>query len=132
MKRYFSADKIPIFLNFFVTLFLLLLVKDMSSIDSFAKLAVAILEFIIILELVRMLIDFLFSDDNRIQLRLMIDSTIVFFIRDIMLIVNDKFDILKILSILCVIAVLFIFRVLSMKYSPSYMEKKYQKKLDEV
>lgn len=128
MKRYFSADKIPIFLNFFVTLFLLLLVKDMSSIDSFAKLAVAILEFIIILELVRMLIDFLFSDDNRIQLRLMIDSTIVFFIRDIMLIVNDKFDILKILSILCVIAVLFIFRVLSMKYSPSYMEKKYQKK----
>lgn len=132
MKRYFSADKIPIFLNFFVTLFLLLLVKDMSSIDSFAKLAVAILEFIIILELVRMLIDFLFSNDNRIQLRLMIDSTIVFFIRDIMLIVNDKFDILKILSILCVIAVLFIFRVLSMKYSPSYMEKKYQKKLDEV
>lgn len=132
MKRYFSADKIPIFLNFFVTLFLLLLVKDMSSIDSFAKLAVAILEFIIILELVRMLIDFLFSEDNRIQLRLMIDSTIVFFIRDIMLIVNDKFDILKILSILCVIAVLFIFRVLSMKYSPSYMEKKYQKKLDEV
>lgn len=132
MKRYFSADKIPIFLNFFVTLFLLLLVKDMSSIDSFAKLAVAILEFIIILELVRMLIDFLFSDDNRIQLRLMIDSTIVFFIRDIMLIVNDKFDILKILSILCVIAVLFIFRVLSMKYSPSYMEKKYQKKLDEI
>jgi uncharacterized membrane protein (DUF373 family) len=53
---------------------------------------------------------------------IMIDSTIVFFIRDIMLIVNDKFDLIKIVSILGIIGVLFIFRIVTMKYSPSKME----------
>lgn len=115
-------------IKFVITLVLFSLVKDFSSIDSFSKLAVALLELIIILELVRMLIEFLFSDENRIRLRLMIDSTIVFFIRDIMLIVNDTFDSKKILTILGVIAILFIFRIIAMKYSPSLFEKEYQKK----
>ena len=113
----------PIFIKFFITLFLFIVVKDMTSINSFSKLVVAMLEFIIILELVRMLVEFLFSDENRIKLRLMLDSTIVFFIRDIMLIVNDKFDAIKIASILGVITVLFLLRILSMKYSPANMEK---------
>jgi len=123
MNHYFTVEKIPVYIKFFITLVLLLSVKDLGSINSFSKLAVVLLEFIIILELVRMLIEFLFSDENRIRLRFMIDSTIVFFIRDIMLIVNDKFDIEKIASLLGVIGVLFIFRILSMKYSPSVMEK---------
>lgn len=122
MKEYLVMEKLPIYLKFFIALVLLLLVKDLSTINSFSKLAVVLLEFIIILELVRMLIEFLFSDENRIKLRFMIDSTIVFFIRDIMLIVNDKFDITKIVSLLGVIGILFIFRVLFMKYSPSNME----------
>jgi uncharacterized membrane protein (DUF373 family) len=92
-------------------------------IDSFSHLVVALLEFIIILELVRMLIEFLFGDENRLKMRLMLDSTIIFFIRDIMLIANDKFDMIKITSILGIIAILFILRVLSMKYSPAKMEK---------
>ena len=124
MKQYFIAEKAPIFIKFFITLVLFVLVKDLSLINSFAKLVVALLEFIIILELVRMLVEFLFSDENRIKLRLMLDSTIVFFIRDIMLIVNDKFDIAKIVSILGVITVLFLLRILAMKYSPSEMEKR--------
>ncbi|MDX1295050.1 MAG: phosphate-starvation-inducible PsiE family protein [Sulfurimonadaceae bacterium] len=131
MRHHFTLEKAPIFIKFFITLALFVAVKDLGSIDSFAKLAVALLEFIIILELVRMVIEFLFSDDNRIKLRLMIDSTIVFFIRDIMLIVNDKFDVTKIVSILGIIGVLFIFRIMAMKYSPSYMEEEYRNKLDE-
>lgn len=123
MKRYFKVEKLPEYTKFLITLVLLVLVKDFSTINSFSKLAVVLLEFIIILELVRMIVGFLFSDENRINLRFMIDSTIVFFIRDIMLIVNDKFDILKIISLLGVIGILFIFRILSMKYSPSRMEK---------
>jgi len=115
-------EKAHIFIKFFITLFLFISVKDINSIISFSTLAVALLEFIIILELIRMLVEFLFSDDNRIKLRFMIDSTIIFFIRDIMLIVNDKFDMMKISSILVIIAVLFIFRILSMKYSPFNME----------
>ena len=124
MNNYFTVEKLPVYIKFFITLVLMLSVKDLGSIDSFSKLAVALLEFIIILELVRMLIEFLLSDENRVRLRLMIDSTIVFFIRDIMLIANDKFDIVKIVSLLCVIGILFIFRILSMKYSPSRMENK--------
>ena len=128
MKHYFSIEKAPIIIDFFVTLALFITVKDMGSINSFSQLAVALLEFIIILELVRMLIGFVLSDDNRIKLRLMIDSTIVFFIRDIMLIVNDKFDPAKIASILGIIAVLFIFRIVAMRYSPSSLENDYRKK----
>jgi uncharacterized membrane protein (DUF373 family) len=122
MIQYLNKEKIPIYIKFLITLILFLCVKDFSKVDSFSTLAVALLEFIIILELVRMLIEFLFSDDNRIKLRFMIDSTIVFFIRDIMLIVNDKFDFMKIASILGIISVLFIFRGLTMKYSPSNLE----------
>ncbi len=123
MKQYFTVKKAPIFIKFFITLGFFISVKNFDMINSFATLAVALLEFIIILELVRMLVEFLFSDENRIRLRLMLDSTIVFFIRDIMLIVNDKFDMLKILSILGIISILFVLRILSMKYSPEKMEK---------
>lgn len=115
-------------IKFVITLILFFSVKDISSIDSFSKLAVALLEFIIILELIRMLIEFMFSDENRIRLRLMIDSTIVFFIRDIMLIVSDTFDSKKVFTIMGVIGILFIFRIITMKFSPSLFEKEYQKK----
>jgi uncharacterized membrane protein (DUF373 family) len=123
MKRYFTVEKAPIFIKFFITLALFMAVKDLGSVDSFSHLVVALLEFIIILELVRMLIEFLFGDENRLKMRLMLDSTIIFFIRDIMLIANDKFDMIKITSIMGIIAILFILRVLSMKYSPAKMEK---------
>ncbi|MBU0719930.1 phosphate-starvation-inducible PsiE family protein [bacterium] len=132
MKNYFTLEKAPIFFQFFVTLVLFLMVKDLDTIDKFSSLAVALLEFIIILELVRMLIEFLFSDDNRIKLRLMIDSTIIFFIRDIMLIVNEKFDVAKIASMLGIIAVLFLFRYISMRFSPSKMEPGYKNKTDSL
>lgn len=127
MKRYFSVEKALVFFKFFVTLILLLSVTDLSKVNSFAALAIKLLEFIIILELVRMIFEFVFGDDNRIKLRLMIDSTIVFFIRDIMLIVNDKFDVYKIGSILAIISILFLFRIISMKFSPSRLEAQYNK-----
>ena len=131
VKRYFKVEKAPVFIKFFITFILLISVKDLNTINSFSSLAVTLLEFIIILELVRMIIEFLFSDDNRIKLRLMIDSTIVFFIRDIMLIVNDKFDGIKIASILGIIGILFVFRIVSMKFSPSQLEAKYNGTLDD-
>lgn len=130
MNRYFTLEKAPIFIQFIITLGLFISVEDFSSISSFSTLAVALLEFIIILELVRMLIEFLFGNENRLKLRLMIDSTIIFFIRDIMLIVNDKFDLIKIVSILGIIAILFVFRIVTMKYSPLYIEHEYKKSFD--
>ena len=130
MNRYFTLEKAPIFIQFIITLGLFISVEDFSSISSFSTLAVALLEFIIILELVRMLMEFLFGNENRLKLRLMIDSTIIFFIRDIMLIVNDKFDLIKIVSILGIIAILFVFRIVTMKYSPLYLEHEYKKSFD--
>lgn len=127
MNKYFAEKNLPPFIKFIITIALFIYVKDFNTINSFSKLAVAILEFIIILELVRMLIEFLLSDENRIRMRLMIDSTIVFFIRDLMLIVNDTFDSKKIFTILGVIGILFLFRVLTIKYSPSKLEKEYNK-----
>lgn len=132
MKKYFMLEKAPIYIKFFITLFLFITVKDMGSINSFSKLVVALLEFIIILELVRMLIEFLFSDENRLKLRLMLDSTIVFFIRDIMLITTDKFDLAKIASILGIIAILFVLRILAMKYSPAKLENCTDDKTKEI
>lgn len=119
MRKYFTTRKLLAFLKFFVAFVLFMLVKNFKEIASFSDLSVALLEFIIILELVRMLIEFLFSDDNTIKLRFMIDSTIVFFIRDIMLIANSQFDFQKIASVLAIIAVLFFFRGLTVKFSPS-------------
>lgn len=130
MNRYFTLEKAPIFIQFIITLVLFISVKDFSSISSFSTLAVALLEFIIILELVRMLMEFLFGNENRLKLRLMIDSTIIFFIRDIILIVNDKFDLIKIVSILGIVAILFVFRIVTMKFSPLYIEHEYKKNFD--
>lgn len=127
MKKLFDIKNVIFIINFLMTFVLYFSVKDLSKIDSFSQLAVALLEFIIILELVRMLLEFMFSDENRIRMRIMIDSTIVFFIRDIMLIVNDKFNTEKIFTILGIIAVLILFRIIVMKYSPSKFELFYTK-----
>lgn len=127
MKKYYDMKNIIFMAKFLIAFFLYFLVKDFSKIDTFSQLAVALLEFIIVLELVRMLLEFIFSDENRIRMRIMIDSTIVFFIRDIMLIVNDKFDTEKIFTILGIIAILILFRIIVMKYSPSKLELFYNK-----
>lgn len=124
MNQYLDSKNVQPVVKFLITVVLFVTVKDFKEVDSFSGLAVAILEFIIILELVRMVVEFLFSDENRIRLRFMIDSTIVFFIRDIMLIVNDTFDSKKIFTILGVIAILFAFRIIALKYSPSTLEKR--------
>lgn len=130
MTSYIKTKNILPIIKFLITLVIYTQVKDFSKVDSFSELAVALLEFIIILELVRMLIEFMFSDENRIRIRLMIDSTIVFFIRDLMLIVNDSFDSKKIFTILAVIAILIFFRIVAIKFSPSQLESAYNKEND--
>ncbi len=119
MNRYLKSKNVLPIIKFLITFIIFIQVKDLSQIDNFSKLVVALLEFIIVLELIRMLIEFMFSDENRIRIRLMIDSTIVFFIRDLMLIVNDSFDSRKMYIILSIIGILIIFRFITTKFSPS-------------
>ncbi len=123
MSKYFDKKYILASIKIFITLLLFIQVKDFSQITTFSKLVVTLLEFIIVLELIRMLIDFMFTDEHRIRIRFMIDSTIVFFIRDLMLIVNDSFNPNKIFTILAVIAILIGFRIALIKYSPSKLEQ---------
>lgn len=119
MDKYLKSKNVLPIIKFLITFIIFIQVKDFSQIDNFSKLVVALLEFIIVLELIRMLIEFMFSDENRIRIRLMIDSTIVFFIRDLMLIVNDSFDSKKMYIILSIIGILIIFRFITTKFSPS-------------
>ncbi len=123
MNNYFSIKKIQVFVKLFIALALFIYIEDLSKINSFTTLTVAILELIIILELVGMLVEFVLSDNNQIKLRFMIDSTIIFFIRDIMLVANHNFQVQKIASMLGIVLALFIFRIISMKYSPKDIEK---------
>ncbi len=119
MDRYLNSKNILPIIKFLITFIIFMQVKDFGQISNFSTLVVALLEFIIVLELVRMLIEFMFSDENRIRIRLMIDSTIAFFIRDLMLIVNDSFDSKKMYMILSVIGILIVFRTITIKFSPS-------------
>lgn len=114
-----QLPRVQVMVKVVITLFLFITVKDIGAIDSVNQLVIALLEFIIVLEIVRMIFEFVLDDEHRIKLRLMIDSTIVFFIRDVMLIANDKFDETKIFSLMLVIAILFLFRFVAMRYTPS-------------
>ena len=114
---------ISVIIKFVITLILFVSFKNFDNIHNINSLIVSLLEFIIILELVRMIIEFIIGEDNRIKLRYMIDSTIIFFIRDIMLIANESLNIQKISFILGIILTLFLFRILSMKYSPKNLEE---------
>ena len=80
-----GLPRTQVLVKVFFTLIIFLLVKDFGEIDSVNQLIIALLEFIIVLEIVRMIFEFIMDDEHRIKLRLMIDSTIVFFVRDIML-----------------------------------------------
>lgn len=125
-NRFIAKMGLPrgqVLIKVFFTLLIFVLVKDFHEISNINQLIIALLEFIIVLEIVRMIFEFIMDDEHRIKLRLMIDSTIIFFVRDIMLIVNEKFDEKKIFFILGIIAILFVFRVAALHYTPSRYEK---------
>lgn len=122
MQEYLRSVDFPIIIKVTIALVIFSSVKNFDAIININGLIVALLEFIIVLELVRMVIEFIFSDENKIKLRYMLDSTIIFFIRDIMLIANESLDMKKISFILLIILILFVFRILAMKYSPSNLE----------
>ncbi len=119
MRKYLEKNYLLTFFQVLLTLAIFVKVKNFAELVGFSGVVVALLELIIVLELIRMLIDFVFTDEHRIKIRFMVDSTIVFFVRDLMLIVNDSFDVTKIYVVLSVIFSLVLIRILTIKYSPS-------------
>ncbi len=76
------------------------------------------LEFIVIMEVVKMISDFIKKE--KLRLRYVIDIFIIFLIRDVIILsTNEEKNYFDIGFLLAVIFVFFIFRILAITYSPS-------------
>lgn len=79
------------------------------------------LEFIVIMEVVKMISDFIKKETLR--LRYVIDIFIIFLIRDVIILTTNKSrDYFDISFLLFVIFVFFIFRILAIKFSPGIIK----------
>lgn len=90
---------------------------------EFYKVIILMLEFIVIMEVIKMISDFIKKE--KLRLRFVIDIFIIFLIRDVIIQASypvKKYD--DILFLLFVIFILFIFRILAIVYSPGAQKKK--------
>lgn len=85
---------------------------------DFYKAIILMLEFIVIIEVVKMVSDFILK--RNLHLRFVIDVFIIFLIRDVIILSTHKEkEYEDILFLLFIIFVFFIFRVFTVKYSPT-------------
>ncbi|MDD5405802.1 MAG: phosphate-starvation-inducible PsiE family protein [Sulfurovaceae bacterium] len=83
------------------------------------------LEFVVMIEVVRMVADFI--EMKRVKLRFVIDIFIIFLTRDVIIqVTQPTIDQERILFLLLVIFIFFIFRLLSLFFSPSIISKSSQ------
>ena len=93
---------------------------------DFYRAIILMLEFIVIMEVVKMISDFIKKETLR--LRYVIDIFIIFLIREVIILsANKNRDYFDIVFLLFVIFVFFVFRILSIKFSPIN-----DKKVDEI
>ena len=84
----------------------------------FYKAIIVLLEFIVVLEVVKMISDFI--EKRKLRLRFIIDVFIIFLIRDIIIKITElSYKEHEIFFLLFVIFMFFIFRILALVYSPS-------------
>ena len=115
IKSYFSS-------NYEVLAAIIIFIIVIAAQLEFQKTIVLMLEFIVIMEVVKMISDFIKKETLR--LRFVIDIFIIFLIRDVIINASQiNKDYFTILFLLFVIFIFFIFRILSIKYSPSIMKK---------
>ena len=110
IKDYFSS-------NFEVLgatiIFIIIVVTHLE----FYRAIILMLEFIVVMEVVKMISDFIKKETLR--LRYIIDIFIIFLIRDVIILSTNKDrDYIDISFLLLVIFVFFIFRILAIKFSP--------------
>lgn len=112
----FTKDNYQIITSF--TIFCLILIVHIP----FYKAIILMLEFIVIIEVVKMISDFI--EKRKIRLRFAIDIFIIFLIRDVIILASkpnkDYFDIVFLIGI---IFCFFIFRIFALKYSPTTIGK---------
>ena len=114
IKEYFSS-------NFEVLAAAIIFIGIILSGKEFYKAIILMLEFIVIMEVVKMVSDFIKKETLR--LRYIIDIFIIFLIRDVIILTTDKNrDYIDISFLLLVIFVFFIFRILAIKFSPGIIK----------
>lgn len=114
IKNYFNN-------NYEVLIAVIIFTAVILSGLKFYKAIILMLEFIVIMEVVKMISDFIKKE--KLRLRFVIDIFIIFLIRDVIIQASDKNkDYIEILFLLIVIFVFFIFRILAIKFSPGTMK----------
>jgi uncharacterized membrane protein (DUF373 family) len=114
IKNYFST-------NFEVLAATIIIVVILVAGIDFYKAIILMLEFIVVMEVVKMISDFIKKETLR--LRYVIDIFIIFLIRDVIILTTNKNrDYFDISFLLFVIFVFFIFRILAIKFSPGVIK----------
>ena len=115
IKAYFSS-------NFEVLAATIIFVAIFATGLEFYKAIILMLEFIVVMEVVKMISDFI--KKHKLRLRFVIDIFIIFLIRDVIILsTNVNKDYFDIGFLLIVIFVFFIFRILAIKFSPGGNKK---------
>lgn len=100
-----------------VVIFIIIMVAGFE----FSKTIVLLLEFIVIMEVVKMISDFIKKE--KLRLRFVIDIFIIFLIRDVIILTtNIHRDYFDISFLLFTIFVFFIFRIFAIKFSPGVIK----------
>ena len=114
IKHYFST-------NFEVLTAILVFIGIFIAGIPFHKAIILMLEFIVVMEVVKMISDFIKKE--KLRLRFVIDIFIIFLIRDVIILSTDKHrDYFDISFLLFVIFVFFIFRIFAIKFSPGVIK----------
>ena len=114
IRRYFRS-------NYEVLAATIIFIIIMVAGFEFQKTIVLMLEFIVIMEVVKMISDFIKKE--KLRLRFVIDIFIIFLIRDVIILASHKNkDYLDIGFLLIIIFIFFIFRILAIKFSPGVIK----------
>ncbi len=109
--------------NYYLIIAILIFLVIVITKIEFFKAVILLLEFIVIVEVVKMVSDFI--ENKKVRLRFVIDMFIVFLIRDVVILTSHpdkKYN--DILFMLFVIFVFFIFRIFALYYSPTAIVKR--------
>lgn len=110
ISNYFSS-------NFEVLVAIIIFLSIIVAGHDFYRAIILMLEFIVIMEVVKMISDFIKRETLR--LRYVLDIFIIFLIREVIILsANKNRDYVDITFLLFVIFIFFIFRILAIKYSP--------------
>ena len=114
IKDYFSN-------NFEVLAAMIIFAGILIAGIEFYKAIILMLEFIVIMEVVKMISDFIKKETLR--LRFVVDIFIIFLIRDVIILTTNKNrDYFDITFLLFVVFIFFIFRILAIKFSPGIIK----------